>query len=314
MIRPLIAIRGPRDVDGAVFDQQSRALILGARVERDVAVRVASVARAGHARLNQLRAARARGAGRDVDRVQPLREHAVLFRARHEVHRARGLIDRSGADDADVVDEVAIGATGLADVGALERQDVGRRIRVGDLPQRRGGRRIVRVERVDAVVVGRDVDDVADADAGYGHAGHVQRLSVDLVVDRALKELAELTDVDGGRGQDGLIEIGAGAPVIVVLRDDRRLRERGRRRQQRTREAGGDNRRGRCVRACGTRGWCGGHVVAQEQETRHSTDATACAKYSRRRARDSEPALGFVNRDRKSVSSPRRSISNVYSR
>ena len=57
VIRTLIAVRRPRDVDGAVIEEQAGALIVRPRVERDVVLRVAPVAGAGHARLNDERAA-----------------------------------------------------------------------------------------------------------------------------------------------------------------------------------------------------------------------------------------------------------------
>ena len=44
MVGPLIAVRRPRDVDRAAIEQQRRALVVGARVERDVVLRVAAVA------------------------------------------------------------------------------------------------------------------------------------------------------------------------------------------------------------------------------------------------------------------------------
>ena len=53
----------------------------------------------------------------------------------------------------------------------------------------------------------------------------VQRLRVDLVVDRALEELAELADVDVGRREHRLGEVGARSGDVVVLRGDARLRD-----------------------------------------------------------------------------------------
>ena len=142
--------------------------------------------------------------------MEPLDERAVLLRARDEVHGLRHRIDDRRAADADAAGEIDVGAACLTDVGAGDRNDARRRIRVVDAPERRRRRGIVCVERVDAVVVGGDVDDVADAEPGNVHALDVERLTVDLVVDGALEELAELADVDVGRRQDGLVRL---APV-----------------------------------------------------------------------------------------------------
>ena len=202
VIRTLIAVRGPRDVDGAVIEEQARALIVRSRVERDVVLRVAPVARAGDAGLDEQRAAGPLAAVAHIDRVQPLDERAALLRPRDEVHRLRQRVDDRRSADPDVAGEVDVGAAGLADVGAGHGDDAGRGVRVVDAPQRRRGRRIVGVERVDAVVVCGDVHDIADAETGNVDALDVQRLRVDLVVNSALEELAELADVDVRRRED----------------------------------------------------------------------------------------------------------------
>ena len=85
--------------------------------------------------------------------------------------------------------------------------------------------RIVGIERIDAVVVRRDIDDVPDADAGNVDSVDVQGLRVDLVVDGALEQLAELADVDVRRREDRLGEVRAGPLRVVMVRDDACLRE-----------------------------------------------------------------------------------------
>jgi len=64
-----------------------------------------------------------------------------------------------------------------------------------DVPDGRGGCRIVGVEGVDAVVDGGDDDEVVGASVDL-HAGGEQRLGVELVVERALEDHAELRFVD----------------------------------------------------------------------------------------------------------------------
>ena len=86
MVGTLIAVRRPRDVDGAVIEQEPGALILGSRVERDVVLRIAPIARADDARLNDEGTAGPLAAVANVDGVEPLDERAVFLRASHEVH------------------------------------------------------------------------------------------------------------------------------------------------------------------------------------------------------------------------------------
>ena len=243
VVRALVAVRGPGDVDGAVIDQQAGSLIVRPRVERDVVLRVAAVAGPGHAGLNDDGAAGPLAAVANIERVQPLHERAVLLRPRDEVDRLGRRIDRGRAANPDVAGEVDVGAAGLTDIGARHRQDAGGRVRVGDAPQRRRSGGIVGIERVDAVVVGRDVDDVPDADAGDVHAVDVQGLPVDLVVDGPLEQLAELADVDVGGREDRFRQVRAGPRRVVVLRDDARLRERGHGEQQGARK----DEEGRCA-------------------------------------------------------------------
>ena len=109
-----------RSVPGAdpAIEEKPGALVLRSRVEGDVELRIASVTRADHGRLNRLRAAGALAAVADVDGMKPLDEGAALFRAHHEEHRLRGGIDDRRRGDADVAGEVDVGAARLTDVGA----------------------------------------------------------------------------------------------------------------------------------------------------------------------------------------------------
>ncbi len=93
VVRTLIAIRRPRDVHRAVIDQEAGALILRARVECDVVLRVAAVSGAEDARLNDERTAEPLAAVADVDGMEPLDERAALLRSRDEVHGLRHGVD-----------------------------------------------------------------------------------------------------------------------------------------------------------------------------------------------------------------------------
>ena len=75
MVRALVAVRRPRDVDGAMIEQEPGALILRSLVERDVVLRIAPVTRADDARLNDERTAGPWAGVANVDGVEPLDEH-----------------------------------------------------------------------------------------------------------------------------------------------------------------------------------------------------------------------------------------------
>jgi hypothetical protein len=89
------------------------------------------------------------------------------------------------------------------------------------------------IERVDAVLVGGDVDHVVDAAAWNRHAGDIERLRVDLVVDRAFEQLAEFAHVDVGRREHRFVEVGASAGGVVMVCGDARLSARRRGRHER---------------------------------------------------------------------------------
>ena len=71
MIGLVVAVAAEPEVDDAVVQQQRRSLILAQRVERQLPP-LTTRAGPGHAGLNQHRPAELLGAGRDVERVQPL--------------------------------------------------------------------------------------------------------------------------------------------------------------------------------------------------------------------------------------------------
>ena len=61
----------------------------------------------------------------------------------------------------------------------------------------------IRVDRVHAVVLGRDIDDVVRA-AGNVHPRQIQRLRIHSTVDGHGKQLSELIAVDVGGSEEGL--------------------------------------------------------------------------------------------------------------
>ena len=126
----------------------------------------------------------------------------------------RGAVDHRRALDADVADDVEVGAATMSAIGTA--------VTDGGLvksrhPERRR-RRAVGVERVDLVVHRRDVEHVARR-AVDRDARHVERLRVDRPVDRIGVELAELTRSDVGHVEDGLGE----APPVSVRAESYRF-------------------------------------------------------------------------------------------
>jgi hypothetical protein len=140
----------------------------------------------------------------------------VLERSRDEVHRARPAIDDRRADDADVAAEVPVVAAARAGhVGGPRRpRGVGC---VVDVPERLGLRRIVGVERVDAIVHRRGEDHVAQALAIYVEPADNQELSVDFVVDSAREQLAECLVPDIACVERLFMQVQAGASDVVAL-------------------------------------------------------------------------------------------------
>ncbi len=84
------------------------------------------------------------------------------------------------------------------------------------------GPRVVGVEGIDRVVLGGDNHDVVWPGTGAGHAqaADVERLGIDLAVYRVAGDLAEGRGVHVGGCQGRLIEVGAGAELVVVVGED----------------------------------------------------------------------------------------------
>ena len=110
--------------------------------------------------------------------MQALEHRAVFLSSGNDVERLRIGVDDRSARDPDVRRDHA------ADVGGSARLGHdGGRIEEADLPRRCCGETIG-VEGIDAVILGRDVDDVVQALTGDGYVGDVERLRKDVSVDR----------------------------------------------------------------------------------------------------------------------------------
>src|SRR5579871_5883627 len=85
----------------------------------------------------------------------------------------------------------------------------------------------IRIDRVDAVVHGNDINNVAFTFARDLNAGGVEWLRIDLSVDRESTDLPEVVPVHIRRSQYRFLQIRVGSMIIVIPRQyaDLRLRE-----------------------------------------------------------------------------------------
>ena len=90
------------------------------------------------------------------------------------------------------------------------------------MPQRRAAP-VVGVERIDAVVLCRDDDDVVDALSGDVHVLHVERRGERQAVQWIAEQLPERRLIDVRRRQNRLVEILARPHVVVVIGEGARV-------------------------------------------------------------------------------------------
>ena len=193
-----VAVRSPLDVHHAILNNQPGTLRLTQRVEGDD---LPAVGIALELSLNCDRTAEFFSARGDVDGMQAMKEVAAFFGFRHQIHGVRGKINRGRPRDPDFRNEVA-----TTDVAAGNRSDASARIDETHLPQRSrvGSRIAVCIKRVQAVVLGRHIDNVVRPLARDAHTGNIERLSIDVSVHGLTEELAEFLLVDVGRHQHAL--------------------------------------------------------------------------------------------------------------
>ena len=189
----------------AILKQQTGARVVLKRIELERAA-ARTVAGAADAGLNRYRPAELLHAGKGIERVQPLKEAAILSRPNQDVNRVgRGVDCRRG------------GNTNLRlDVGAIlvrrrDRRYATRRIDEADLPENRA---VIGVKGVKAVVFGHDIHDVVRASID-ADAGKVEGLRVHIPVYGHRKEFPEL-----GAVHIGLLCVRTCARVVVVLGGD----------------------------------------------------------------------------------------------
>ena len=216
MVRLLVAVRPERHVDDTVAQQQRRTLVLAQRIERYLtAHRSGSGSR--NAGLDHDRTAELLGTRSNIQGVQSLdivRPARNLLRLGHDVESPGRWINDRRPGNSDFASNIAA----FAGIVGRNSRHSGRRIDEARLPQRRRALSIG-VERVDAVVLRRGIDDISETDPGNVHVGDIQCRRVHRAIQLPGEQLAEDRRIDGSRRQDGLVEVRARAEIVVVMRE-----------------------------------------------------------------------------------------------
>src|SRR5712692_8001964 len=180
MVQTSVAVRRECDVKDAVVEKQARALVCAQGVEGNLAVFIGSVAGAAHARRDQPRTPELLLSGRDVERMKMLLDDSGAGDPfRRDVERSGRWVDDRRARDTNFGVDVSV-----ADEGGGNRANALPGIDETRVPKRRGARP-VRVEGVNAVMLGSDVNDIVNAALmREGDLRSVERLRVDVAVDR----------------------------------------------------------------------------------------------------------------------------------
>ena len=144
-----------------------------------------------------------------------MKDQVVPFGHGDDVERVCGWVDHGSAGDA----ELWCDGKTIQDIGDTGRGLSCRGIGEADLPERgtvRAGIGI-RVECIDAVVLGGYEHNVVNSLAGDRDGGEVERLGVELSIDRPGEELAELNRVDVRGSEKGFRKILACPGEIVAI-------------------------------------------------------------------------------------------------
>ena len=230
VIRTVVAVRGPRDVDHAVQEQETASVVVPQGIEEDFvadapgadAVDGGTAIPRPHAESSisdghrPAKLLRARG---NVEGMEPL--HIVgavdsdFLRFRDDVQGPGLVVDDGSTGDADFGHHVTAfddvnGGNSADSVGEIGEPDVPVLAEAG----------VVGIERVDAVVLGGDEHDVATAPTGNVNIRHIQWLRVDVAVDRIREQPAERAGADIVRPQDGFVEILPRSRVVIVVGQD----------------------------------------------------------------------------------------------
>src|SRR5438105_9523290 len=188
-------------------------------VENNVASAIMAVAGSANSRLNDHRSAKFLSAGTQIQRVQPMNIIRVrpnnFLGFRLEINCPRLRIDDRRAGDPDLRGNVSGTNVRIRNGGHS-----GGRIEETGLPKGHGvaGGVIVRIERVNARMSGGDEYYVVDAFVADRHIRHVQRLRINLSINRVGEKFAERISIDVRKREDYFVQILATARVVVVVR------------------------------------------------------------------------------------------------
>ena len=148
---------------------------------------------------------------RHVESVQPVIEHSALFRGSDHIKGVAGNVDYRSAGDSNLRQNVA-----GVDVIGRQRGYAGIGIEKIDTPQRRGSWRIG-VEGVDTVMLCRHDHDIMNSISRDRDLRQVQRLRVNISVNRKRIEPAETRRVHVVGREDRFDRVLTSAGIVVMI-------------------------------------------------------------------------------------------------
>src|SRR5438046_2422858 len=205
-VRTVVLVRSPGDVNNSIDQSEAGPLMFVSRIERYPAV-YHSVASSGdgYRVVDRDGAARLFISVSQIQRVEALEKRGRICNGRlaDDVECVGAEIDDRRAGDtgfgSDIAKTSAYEAPGTGCHRSFTRRAAMSRVDEIGMPERRARIRIaVRIERVNAIVLCGDDDDVVYGGAD-GKVGNPQRLGVDGAVHAAREELAEGGGLDAGR-------------------------------------------------------------------------------------------------------------------
>ena len=201
-----VAMRTPTHYHLPVCQQQRRALILLQGVENHLTA-AGVIAGSRYRGLDLNRAVEFLRQGLDIERMQVLEEAAVDLRRCHHIESPSDWVDYRSSSNPHFRHEIAaFEIAGTVHGAAASRYQAYSRIHGSS----------IRVQGIHAVVLGHNVENVVRA-AGNRHCRQIQGLGVYDAVDSDRKPLAELSAVDVGWGEDGLLSVLPGPGRVVVV-------------------------------------------------------------------------------------------------
>src|SRR6267378_1522157 len=229
VIRIAVLVRSPGDINNSIDQSETGPLMFVSRIERYLAAyHSVSSSGDGYGVVDRNGTARLFISIRQIQRVETLekREWTCNGRLADDVERVgAGIDDRRTGDTgfrSDIAKTSAYQARGTGRHRSFTRRAAMGRVDQIGMPERRARICIaVRIERVNAIVLCGDDDDVVHGGAN-GEVGNPKWLGVDSAVHGAREELAEGGGLDVGSCQRKFVHVGAVAREIVVIGGDAR--------------------------------------------------------------------------------------------